>query len=183
MPPRSLATSVNSNKRLVTAVDLGGFRSNLAVPMLKDEALIGGIVIYRQEPGDFTAKQIELVQNFAAQAVIAIENARLLNELRQRTDDLTESSEQQTATSGVLRIVATSPQSVQPVFNAIVANAARLCEATFSAVAQFDGELLHLVAVNKMSPRRRQPTTLFFRVGQIAPLSWVGHSLMANRCM
>ena len=126
------------------AATLGGARSTVTVPMLKDDVLIGVIIIYRQEVRPFTDKQIELVKNFAAQAVIAIENTRLLNELRQRTDDLTESLEQQTATSGVLRIVATSPQSVQPVFDAIVANAARLCEATFSAVAQFDGELLHL---------------------------------------
>ena len=134
-------------------VKFGGARSTVAVPMLKDNnELVGVIVIYRQEVRPFTEKQIELLKNFAAQAVIAIENTRLLNELRQRTGDLTKSLEQQTATSEVLRIVAKSPQSVQPVFDAIVSNAAQLCEATFSAVAQFDGELLHLVAVNKMSP-------------------------------
>jgi GAF domain-containing protein len=127
-------------------------RTILAVPMLRDDTIIGVIVIRRVRVQPFNDKQIELLSNFAAQAVIAIENTRLLNELRQRTSDLTESLEQQTATSEVLRIIATSPQSVQPVFDAIVANAAELCEATFSAVAQFDGELLHLVAVNKMSP-------------------------------
>ena len=136
-------------------------RTALAVPMLHDDNLVGAIALYSQEVRPFTEKQIELLKNFAAQAVIAIENARLLNELRQRTDDLMESLEQQTATSEVLRIVATSPQSVQPVFNAIVANAARLCEATFSAVAQFDGELLHLVAVSKMSP---EETTAYHTV-------------------
>jgi two-component system, NtrC family, sensor kinase len=133
-------------------VQLGGARTLMSVALRKDNVLLGAFNVYRQEVRPFTDKQIELVKNFAAQAVIAIENTRLLNELRQRTGDLTESLEQQTATSEVLRIIAKSPQSVQPVFDAIVSNAARLCEATFSAVAQFDGELLHLVAVNKMSP-------------------------------
>ena len=131
---------------------LGGYRTLLGVPLLRDKKCLGVIALTRSKVHPFTDRQIALVTNFAAQAVIAIENARLLNELRQRTDDLSESLEQQTATSEVLRIIATSPQSVQPVFDAIVANAAHLCEATFSAVAQFDGELLHLVAVNKMSP-------------------------------
>ena len=136
----------------VAAAELGGVRTVLCVPLLKDNEVIGSIAIYREIVRPFADKQIALVRSFANQAVIAIENTRLLNELRQRTDDLTESLEQQTATSEVLRIIATSPQSVQPVFDAIVANAAHLCEATFSAVAQFDGELLHLVAVSKMSP-------------------------------
>ncbi len=122
----------------VTAVELGGFRALLAVPMLKDGNLIGAIVIYRQEPGAFTDKQIDLVQNFAAQAVIAIENTRLLKELRQRTDDLSKSLEQQTATSEVLRVISSSPGELEPVFETMLANAVRICDAKFGLLYRHD---------------------------------------------
>ena len=111
----------------------------LVVPMLKDDELIGSFSVYRQEVRAFTDKQIALVQNFAAQAVIAIENARLLNELRQRTNDLTEALEQQTATSEVLRVISGSSGDVQPVFKAVLANAVRLCDAKFGTINRWDG--------------------------------------------
>jgi hypothetical protein len=118
----------------------------IGVPLLKDDAVIGVLGIYRQEVRPFTDKQIELVSNFANQAVIAIENARLLNELRQRTDDLSESLQQQTATADVLQIISGSPGELEPVFEAILQNAVRLCEAKFGTLFRYDGNLFHRAA-------------------------------------
>jgi class 3 adenylate cyclase len=124
----------------VATVELAGARTLVDIPLLKDDVLIGAIVIYRQEVRLFTDKEVELLQNFAAQAVIAIENARLLNELRQRTADLSESLEQQTATADVLRVINSSPGDLEPVFTTILDKALDLCEAAFGFVTIHDGE-------------------------------------------
>jgi signal transduction histidine kinase len=119
--------------------------------MLKENELIGSFSLYRQEVRPFTDKQIALVTNFAAQAVIAIENARLLSELRQRTDDLTESLDRQTATADVLRVISSSPADIQPVLETIGERAKKLCDAEISVVSIVDGELIRLASVHGMT--------------------------------
>ena len=141
---------------------LTGARTLLVVPMLKDDNLIGAFGIYRQEVRAFSDKQIDLVRNFANQAVIAIENTRLLNELRQRTNDLTESLEQQTATTEVLQIISSSPGDLEPVFAAMLEKAVRICDARFGNIYRWDGEALHLATTHNAPPayaeeRRRVP--------------------------
>src|SRR5262249_5823305 len=112
---------LDGHPAVVMTVEVGGTRTLVAVPMLSRSGLVGVIILYRNKVHPFTDKQIELVENFAAQAVIAIENARLLNELRQRTADLTESLEQQTATSNVLQVISNSPGELEPVFAEMLA--------------------------------------------------------------
>jgi signal transduction histidine kinase len=132
----------------VRLVELAGARTFLLVPMLKDDELVGTISIYRQEVRPFTAKQIELLENFAKQAVIATENARLLNELRQRTDDLSESLEQQTATAEVLQVISSSPGELNPVFQTLLANATRICDAKFGTLFLYEGGAFRGVAMH-----------------------------------
>ena len=158
--PNSLLARVMRTRQVCSSADtaaenvggraraLGGARSIVCVPMLKDDALIGTITIYRQEVRPFSDKQIELVRSFAAQAVIAIENTRLLNELRQ-------SLEQQTATADVLRVISSSPGELDPVFNAMLENATRICEAKFGTLFRFDGEAFRAAAVLHHSPLAR----------------------------
>jgi GAF domain-containing protein len=140
----------------VMAVERGGIRTNIGVPMLRENELIGVISLYRQEVRLFTDKQIELLQNFAAQAVIAIENTRLLNELRQRTDDLSESLEQQTATSKVLEVISSSPGNLKPVFEAILENATRICEAKFGNLWLRDGDKFRIAETHGAPPAYRE---------------------------
>ncbi len=124
------------------------YRSIVAIPMLRADELLGVIVIYRHEVRPFTDSQIALMETFADQASIAIENARLLTELQAKNADLTEALEQQTATSEILRVISSSPTDVQPVFDTIAHNARRLCEAGSAQVVRYDGELMHLQSLD-----------------------------------
>ena len=146
----------------VAAADIGGVRTMVAVPMFQEDEPIGVISIYRREVRPFSDKQIELVSNFAKQAVIAIENTRLLNELHQRTDDLSESLEQQTATSEVLGVISSSPGELAPVFNSMLVNATRICGAKFGVLFLTEGDGFRSVAMHGLPPahaeeRRREP--------------------------
>jgi two-component system, NtrC family, sensor kinase len=127
------------------AVEIGGARAALLVPMLSENELIGSFSVFRQELRPFTDKQIDLVKSFAAQAVIAIENTRLLTELR-------ESLEQQTATSEVLRVISASPGNLEPVFASMLEKAVAICDAKFGNIYRWDGDALHLVAAYNTPP-------------------------------
>jgi signal transduction histidine kinase len=129
-----------------------GFRTGLFVPLMREGAAIGVIALRRAEARLFTERQVALLQTFADQAVIAIENTRLLNELRQRTDDLSEALEQQTATSDVLQIISSSPGDLEPVFQAMLTNATRICEAAFGNLYLCEVDAFRLVAAHHDSP-------------------------------
>src|SRR5207249_4168033 len=128
-------------------------RTVLATPLLREDAPIGAIHVRRTEVRPFTEKQIALLKTFAAQAVIAIENVRLFQELQVRNRDLTEALEQQTATSEILGVIASSPTDLQPVLNAIVENATRLCDAKDVSIGLVEGGVLKVVASYGMMAR------------------------------
>src|SRR5262245_44168547 len=146
----------DSEYKLTEPMRQAGTRTLLGVPLLRQGVPIGVLLMIRRRVEPFTEKQIELITTFADQAVIAIENVRLFDEVQARTRELSESLERQTATSEVLEVISSSPTQVQPVFEAMVARAAELCQAHFSAVARFENGLLHLLALNNLSPEERE---------------------------
>jgi signal transduction histidine kinase len=143
---------VEGNRNVRALADLAGARTLVIVPMLKDDELIGTITIYRQEVKPFTEKQVELVTNFAKQAVIAIENARLLRELRERTDDLSESLQQQTATADVLKVISRSAFDLKSVLTTLTDSAKALCGASLGIVCLRDGDVMRLQAESGCTP-------------------------------
>src|SRR4029079_10289347 len=130
------------------AKDVEAFRTVLTVPMLKGDELLGVILTYRLDVKPFTDTQVALVETFADQAVIAIENVRLFDEVQARTRELTTSLEQQTATSEVLKVISSSLNDIKPVFETIGQRAEKLCDAEVSVISMLDGNLIRLVSIN-----------------------------------
>jgi two-component system NtrC family sensor kinase len=135
-----------------TVANVIGVRAGLGVPLMREGNVIGVLTVVRNEARAFTQKQIELVETFADQAVIAIENVRLFDEVQARTREVTESLEQQTATSEVLRVISSSPGELEPVFQAMLKNAVRICEAKFGVLFRFDGKFFHVAALMDAPP-------------------------------
>ncbi|MFZ0148110.1 MAG: GAF domain-containing protein, partial [Xanthobacteraceae bacterium] len=186
-----LKAYADGDRWLISAAALGGYRSVLSVPMLHEDDLIGAITIFRRESGSFTKKQFGLLANFAKQAVIAIENARLLSELRQRTADLTESLEQQTATSEVLSVISSWPGRLEPVFQSMLDNAVRICEAKFGFMNRYESNTWSIIAVQGAVPayteflqqhgyKRPSPETVVSRIATTKQLVHIA-DLAASR--
>src|SRR6516225_3126093 len=168
--------SADSEYTRIEAIRLGHQRTMLGVPLVGESALIGVLTLARSWVEPFTDKQIALVQNFASQAVIAIENARLLRELRERTTELTESLEQQTATSEVLQVISSSPGELEPVFQAMLANATRLCDASYGAMWLSEGDLFRNAAFYGPLPAAYMEQWQSATVSVTAPLGRVAQS-------
>src|SRR5262249_50866084 len=163
---RRMQSYIERDPSVVAAAELAGYRTMVSVPMLKDSELIGAISIYRQVVRPFTDRQIELVKNFAAQAIIAIENTRLLNELR-------ESLHQQTATSDVLRVISSSPGKLEPVFRVMLENATRICEAKFGVLQLYDEGGFRIGATHNAPPAFAEALTRREPVFRPSPQHWL----------
>ena len=155
-----------------------GYRGCLGVPMVREGQVVGAIFVARTKPGLFADTQVQLLKTFADQAVIAIENARLFEAEQQRTRELSEALEQQTATSEVLKVISSSPGELEPVFQAMLANAVRICEAKFGNLLLYDGSMFRVAAMHDAPPewaelRRRDPV---LRIGPTNPLVRVAAS-------
>jgi len=153
---RANQSYIGRNPRIVPLVETAGGRTFLGVPMLKDNELVGAFVIYRVEVRRFADEQIELVKNFAAQAIIAIENARLLNELRQRTGELETSLEYQTATSDVLKVISDSVFDLQKILEFVAETAARLCAAKQVAIYLLENQVYRFTIDFGLAPAYRE---------------------------
>ena len=129
-----------------------GIRAAVSVPLLREGVIVGALTVIRTEPRAFSQKQIELLETFADQAVIAIENVRLFDEVQARTRELTESLEQQTATSEVLHVISSSPGELEPVFQAMLENATRICEAKFGNLHLYEGDAFRIAALHGAPP-------------------------------
>jgi signal transduction histidine kinase len=160
------------SRKMIEAIDA---RSQVTIPMLRAGEPIGAMTLGWAEPHAFDDQQVDLMKTFASQAVIAIENVRLFKELDVRNHDLTETLEQQTATGEILRVISASQTDVQPVFEAIAENSLRLCEAAFSTVYRFDGQLIHLEALRNISPEGAEAIRAAFPM----PLSRAGATARA----
>src|SRR5262249_8360506 len=139
-----------------------GHRTTLSIALVRDGAAIGTISLRRTDVRPFTDRQIAVLQTFADQAVIALENARLFGQLQTKNADLTEALKQQTATGEILRVISSSPTEVQPVFDAIVRSASLLCGGEHAIVTRYDGERLHLAAQHNPRPRAAEETEALF---------------------